>query len=69
MMYGEVYGYVYYFQVNYYIFKNVEFFWYDVICKYWLWLKKNDLVIFKKMSLVLLVMYVKVYDWFCQVLV
>ena len=35
MMYGEVYGYALYLQVNYYIPQNVEFFWYDVVFKYW----------------------------------
>lgn len=59
MMYGEVYGYAHYLQVNYYIPKNVEFFWYDVICKYWPWLKENDSATSKKMSPALSVMHVK----------
>ena len=69
MMYGEIYGYAHYLQVNYYIPKNVEFFWYDVICKYWPWLKKNDPATSKKMSLALSVMHAKAHDWSCQVLV
>lgn len=68
MMYGEVYGYAHYLQVNYYVPKNVEFFWYDVICKYWPWLKKNDLATSKKMSPALSVMHAKAHDWSCQVL-
>lgn len=68
MMYGEVYGYAHYLQVNYYIPKNVEFFWYDVICKYWPWLKKNDPATSKKMSPALSVMHAKAHDWSCQVL-
>ena len=35
MMYGEVYGYAHYMQLNYFIPNNVKFFWYDVVCKYW----------------------------------
>lgn len=68
-MYGEVYGYAHYLQVNYYIPKNVEFFWYDVICKYWPWLKKDDPATSKKMSPALSVMHAKAHDWSCQVLV
>lgn len=67
MMYGEIYGYVYYLQKIYFILKKVKYFWYDVVCKYWLWLNKNDREVLEKMKLVLFIMYVKVYLWFCQV--
>ncbi|KAK2561879.1 hypothetical protein P5673_015276 [Acropora cervicornis] len=31
MMHGEVYGYAHYMQLNYFLPKNVQFFWYDVV--------------------------------------
>ena len=34
MFLGEVYGYAHYLPVNYHITKKVEYFWYDVVCKY-----------------------------------
>lgn len=67
MMYGEVYGYAHYLQVNYYIPKQVQFFWYDVVCKYWPWLKKNDPGTAQKMNPALSVMHAKAHTWSCQV--
>ena len=67
MMYGEVYGYAHYLQVNYYITKKVQFFWYDVVCKYWPWLKKNDPGTAQKMKPALSVMHAKAHAWSCQV--
>lgn len=69
MMYGEVYGYAHYLQVNYYITKKVQFFWYDVVCKYWPWLKKNDPGTAQKMKPALSVMHAKAHAWSCQVCV
>ena len=43
MLHGEVYGYAHYLQTKYFIPKNITFMWYDVICKYWPWLIKNDI--------------------------
>lgn len=34
MLYGEIYGYAHYLQTAYFIPKKVEFFWYDVVCKF-----------------------------------
>lgn len=59
MMYGEVYGYAHYLQVNYYLPKQVQYFWYDVVCKYWPWLKKNDPGTSQKMKPALSVMHSK----------
>ena len=42
MMYGEIYGYAHYLQTSYFIPKLVEYFWYDVVCKFWPWLQKHD---------------------------
>ena len=67
MMYGEVYGYAHYLQVNYCIPKKVELFWYDVVCKYWPWLKKNDHQTAENMKPALSVMHSKAYAWSCQV--
>lgn len=69
MMYGEVYGYAHYLQVNYYIPKKIDFFWYNVICKCWPWLKKNDPGTAQKMKPALSVMHAKVHAWSCQVLI
>ena len=38
-MYGEINGYAHYLQTAYFILKKVQFLWYDIICKYWPWLK------------------------------
>lgn len=42
MMYGEINGYAHYLQTAFFIPKKVQFLWYGVVCKYWLWLKKHD---------------------------
>ena len=67
MMYGGVYGYAHYLQVNYYVPRKVQFFWYDLECKYWPWLRKNDSGITQKMKPALSVMHSKAYAWSCQV--
>lgn len=67
MMYGEVYGYAHYMQLNYFIPKNVKFFWYDVVCKYWPWLKKQNKEVAEKMKPALSVMHAKAHAWYCQV--
>lgn len=68
MYQGELYGYVYYIQVKKMILVGVVFFWEDVVCKYWKWVKKVGGVEGFRMRLVFFVMYVKVYNWICQVL-
>lgn len=67
MFFGEVYGYAHYLQVNYHVTKKVEYFWYDVVCKYWPWLKKNDKETSQKMKPALSVMHSKAHSWSCQV--
>lgn len=67
MLHGEVYGYAHYLQLNHFIPKNVKFMWYDVICKYWPWLCKNDIEASTKMKPALSVMHAKAHAWYCQV--
>ena len=66
MFQGEVYGYAHFLQCNYFIPKNVEFFWYDVVCKYWPWLEKHDKINKNKMKPALSVMHAKAHSWSCQ---
>lgn len=68
MYHGEVYGYAHYLQTNYFIPLNVNFFWYDVVCKYWPWLQKHDKLNADKMKPALSVMHAKAHSWTCQVL-
>ena len=67
MLYSEIYGYAHYLQTAYFIPKKVEFFWYDVVCKFWPWLKKHDGDSEKKMKPALSVMHAKAHSWSCQV--
>ena len=67
MMHGEIYGYAHYMETNYFNHKMIEFFWYDVVCKYWPWLKKDDAVAAEKMKPALSVMHAKAHSWSCQV--
>lgn len=68
MMYGEVYGYAHYQQIKYNVPRKVQFFWYDVLCKYWPWLRKNDSGTAQKMKPALSVMHSKAHAWSCQAL-
>lgn len=67
MFYGEVYGYAHYLQKVFLIPKKVQFLWYDVICKYWLWLRKTDPTCVQSMKPALSVMHAKAHAWTCQV--
>lgn len=67
MMYGEIYGYAHYMQLNYFLPKNVQFFWYDVVCKYWPWIGKHNKEVTEKMKPALSVMHAKAHAWYCQV--
>ncbi|CAB3998115.1 Hypothetical predicted protein [Paramuricea clavata] len=66
MMRGEIYGYAHYMQVNHYINPTVDFFWYDVVCKYWPWLGKCDKKTQQLMKPALSVMHAKAHAWYCQ---
>lgn len=67
MMYGEIYGYAHYMQLNFFLPKNVQFFWYDVVCKYWPWIQKHNKEVSEKMKPALSVMHAKAHAWYCQV--
>lgn len=67
MFYGEVYGYAHYLQKMFLIPKKVQFLWYDVICKYWPWLRKTDPTCVQSMKPALSVMHAKAHAWTCQV--
>lgn len=67
MIFGEIYGYAHYLQKTYFIPKKVKYFWYDVVCKYWPWLKKNDGEVSEKMKPALSIMHAKAHSWSCQV--
>jgi hypothetical protein len=67
MKHGEVYGYAHYMQLKYYLRRATKFFWYDVICKYWPSLHKNDVTTCQKMKPALSVMHAKAHAWYCQV--
>ncbi|XP_032232016.2 uncharacterized protein LOC116605656 isoform X1 [Nematostella vectensis] len=66
MMYGEIYGYAHYLQLNHFIPKGVKFLWYDVVCLYWPWLRRNENEASKKMKPALSVMHAKAHAWHCQ---
>ena len=67
MMFGKIYGYAHYLQTTYFIPRNVQFFWYDVVCKFWLWLKRHDATSEKNMKSALSVIHTKAHSWSCQV--
>ena len=62
-----VYGYAHYMQLNYFLPKNVQFFWYDVVFKYWPWIGKHNKEVTEKMKPALSVMHAKAHAWYCQV--
>lgn len=64
---GEMYGYAHYLQTISIPPKNVLFFWYDVICKYWPWLTNHDPGASQSMKPALSVMHAKAHSWSCQV--
>ena len=67
MFRGEVFGYAYYLQKNHMLNQNVKFMWYDVVCKYWVWLSARDPFLADQMRPALSVMHGKVHQMSCQV--
>lgn len=67
MFYGVVYGYAHYLKKVFLVAKKVQFLWYDVICKYWPWLRKTDSTCAESMKPALSVMHAKAHAWTCQV--
>ena len=67
MFRGEIYGlYAHYLQKEKMVPRNVKFMWYDVICKYWPWLIKQDPTAASVMRPGLSVMHAKAHSWSCQ---
>lgn len=66
MFYGEMYGYAHYLQEKKMMPDKVKFMWYDVICKYWPWLIKQDPATANVMKPGLSVMHAKAHSWSCQ---
>lgn len=67
MFYGEVYGYPHYLQKKHLKPRNVLFFYLDIMCKFWPWLKRNDPDMTTTMKPALSVMHAKANSWSCQV--
>ena len=64
---GEIFGYAYFLQKYFMAKKEVDFFWYDVVCKYWVWLRERDPFMVDQMKPALSVMHGKVHEASCQV--
>lgn len=68
MFYGEIYGYAHYLRKVLLVPRKVKFIWYDVICKFWPWLLKQDPTTASTMKPALSVMHAKAHSWTCQVM-
>jgi len=64
---GEIFGYAHFLQKNFMLKKKVLFMWYDVICKYWVWLQHKDPFMIDQMKPALSVMHGKLHEASCQV--
>lgn len=67
MFRGEIFGYAHFLQTTFMLSQNVEFFWYDVVCKYWPWLNSHDPFISDQMKPALSVMHGKIHQMSCQI--
>ena len=67
MFRGEIFGYASYLQTYIMSPKKVKFLWYDVICKYWVWLQNKNPFLVDQMKPALSVMHGKVHQTACQV--
>ena len=67
MFQGELYGYSYYIVKNLLIPKKTKFFWCDVVCKMWPWLKRVDPEMCQTLSPALSVFHALQHDPSCQV--
>ncbi|KAJ7337885.1 hypothetical protein OS493_008043 [Desmophyllum pertusum] len=67
MYQGEIYGYAHFLQSQRMFPAGVEFFWEDIVCKYWKWAAKvggSEMTMKPALS----VMHAKAHKWSCQVL-
>lgn len=68
MFQGELFGYANYIHLKKMIPAGVNFFWEDVVCKYWKWAKKAGGLNGSSMKPALSVMHAKAHNWTCQVI-
>ena len=59
MFRGEIYGYVNYLQTYFMLPEKTNFFWIDVVCKYWMWLEKHEFESALHITVALFVMHGK----------
>lgn len=64
---GEIYAYPLLLQQHFLTRKPVLFFWQDVVCKYWPWLKHINKEVAKAITPALSVMHSKGHAWHCEV--
>lgn len=67
MFQGEIYGYANYIQAKKMLPAGVQFFWEDIVCRYWKWASKIGREETKTMRPALSVMHAKAHKWSCQV--
>ena len=67
MFQGEIYAYPLCIQKYFVVPKQIGYFWQDVICQYWPWLKKVAADVAEKQMPALSVMHAKGHAWYCEV--
>ena len=67
MYQGEIYGYAHFIQSKKMLPAGVNFFWEDIVCKYWKWAAKVGGSETRVMKPALSVMHAKAHKWSCQV--
>ena len=67
MFQGEIYAYPLCIQKYFVVPKQIGYFWQDVICQYWPWLKKVAADVAEKQVPALSVMHAKGHAWYCEV--
>jgi len=63
---GEIFGYPHFLQEKRMQPANVQYFWEDVVCKYWKWAERGGILV-GNMKPALSVMHGKAHSWSCQV--
>ena len=69
MFQGELYGYAHYILAKKFLEKPLNFFWQDIMCKFWKWAQKSDPAFSGyHIKPALSIMHAKAHNWSCQVL-
>ena len=68
MFQGEIYAYPLYLQKHFAIPKQIGYFWQDVLCQYWPWLRRVDHDVADKLVPALSVMHAMGHAWYCEVI-